>query len=182
MEKITMPIHTIGESNWIEKLTAFLENYDVGVLGLDAFDNDFNLSKTVVDYYTYFGGIDSSDFMYNLYRPEQFIQLSQSTWSFVKEHFTDQEPEPFIVFAESPGNDPVCFNKDDFSAWLFSHDPLKKAKVFEDFNQYLQYEIIELQKLMGDVEFANAGEELEYHKKYLGGKDIDYHFREMKFL
>lgn len=57
-----------------------------------------------------------------------------------------------------------------FQSGYLATTPLKKAKVFEDFNQYLQYEIIELQKLMGDVDFADADEELDYHKKYLGGR------------
>lgn len=80
MEKIIIPISAIGEPNWVEKLASFLESYDVEILALDAFDNDFNLPETMVDYYTHFGGIDSSDFMYNLYKPEQFTRVSQSNW------------------------------------------------------------------------------------------------------
>lgn len=181
MENITKPITIIGEPDWIEKLTVFLESYDVEVAGLDEMNTGFHLPEDVMEYYQNFGGIDSSDFMYNLYKPKQLISLSQSQWSFAKENFTDAEMQPYIVFAESPGNDPVCFDAHDFSIWLFSHDPLKKAKVFEDFNQYLQYEIIELQKLMGDVGFDDD-EEMLYHKENLSGNDIDFDFRTMKFL
>nr|WP_121271777.1 SMI1/KNR4 family protein [Pedobacter schmidteae] len=182
MENITMPITSIGEPDWIEKLTTFLESYDVEVEGLEDFESAFELPEQVMEYYRHFGGIESSDFMYNLYKPEQLIGLSQSQWSFVKENFTDTQMQPYIVFSESPGNDPVCFDKHDFSIWLFSHDPLRKAKVFEDFNQYLQYEMIELQKLMGDVDFADDEEEMRYHQENLSGNDIDFDFRRMKFL
>lgn len=177
-----MPITTIGEPDWIEKLTAFLESYDVEVAGLDVLDTGFHLPEDVMEYYPNFGGIESSDFMYTLYKPQQLISLSLSQWSFVKENFADDETQRYIVFAESPGNDPLCFDTSDFSVWLFSHDPLKKAKVFEDFNQYLRYEIIELQKLMGDVDFEDVEEERTYYKKYLAGNNIDYDLREMKFL
>ncbi|OJX32665.1 MAG: hypothetical protein BGO86_10420 [Chryseobacterium sp. 36-9] len=182
MKNITLPIATIGESNWIEKLTAFLESYDVEVAGLDELNTDFYLSEDVTEYYRNFGGIESIDFMYNLYKPEHFINLSKSNWSFVKEHFTEEEAGQYLVFAESPGNNPVCFDTNDFSIWLFSHDPLKKAKVFENFNQYLQYEIIELQKLMGDVDFEDDDEEMLYHKENLSGNNIDFDLRRIKFL
>ncbi|WP_343534671.1 hypothetical protein [Pedobacter sp.] len=45
MKIITMPITTIGEQDWIEKLTAFLESYDVEVAGLDEFNISFHFVR-----------------------------------------------------------------------------------------------------------------------------------------
>jgi len=84
------------------------------------------------------------------------------------------------VFSESPGNDPVCLNLEDNSIYFFSHDPIKKVKIFEDFTQYLKYEIIEIQKLMGDID-SNKEEEINYQKENLQSNNIDYDFRYMKF-
>ena len=130
------------------------------------FNSDFKLPDEMIDYYKHFGGIDSSDFMYNLYKPDKFIKLKESHWSFLKEKFKDEDIEHFLVFSESPGNDPVCLNPEDSSIHFFSHDPIKSMKIFDDFNQYLRYEIIEIQKLMGDVEFDKK-EEILYQKKNL---------------
>ncbi|WP_338794229.1 SMI1/KNR4 family protein [Bernardetia sp. MNP-M8] len=179
MKEPVLPIKTIGETNWTTKLTIFLEEYDVEVVGLESLSSKFELPKLMDMYFRNFGGIDSHDFMYNLYTPNKFIKLSESSWSFVKDKFSLKEMDEYIVFAESPSNDPICFHKTNNSIYLFSHDPIKKAKVFEDFNQYLLYEIIELQKLMGDIEWSEE-EEIEYKKENFRGKDIDYEFRYMK--
>jgi hypothetical protein len=179
MSEPIIPIKKIGEENWIEKLTDFLEEYDVEVKSLD-FNSDIKLPKEISDYYENFGGIDSSDFMYNLYKPDKFVKLIESDWSFLKENFNDEELEKFIVFSESPSNDPVCLNLEDFSIHFFSHDPIKSLKIFENFNQYLRYEIIEIQKLMGDIEFSKE-EEINFQKQNLNGIDIDFDFRYMKF-
>lgn len=180
MNKPELPIESIGEDSWVDKLTLFLEEYDVEVEGVESVSSTFPLPDYMKDYYTFFGGIESSDFMYQLYKPDDFVLLSESNWSFVAENFSSSEIEKFVVFSESPGNDPVCINSEDNTIHLFSHDPLKGQKVFEDFNQYLQYEIIELQKLMGDIDWSKE-EEIEYHKEKLGGSNIDYSFRYMKF-
>jgi len=180
MNKPKLPIEFIGEDNWINKLVKFLEQYDVEVEGLKSIDCMFKIPEQMEKYFKYFGGISSSDFMYNLYSPKDFIKLSVSDWSFINENFSLEETEKYIVFSESPGNDPVCLNMENDTIHIFSHDPLKKAKIFEDFNQYLQYEVIEIQKLMGDIEW-NKDDEIEYHKEKLAGKDIDYTFRYMKF-
>jgi hypothetical protein len=171
MSELVMPINNIGEENWIENLTKFLENYDVEVEGIDSFENSYNLPNDILQYYLNFGGIESNDFMYNLYKPSQFVDLFDSDWSFIKENYKQEELKKYFIFCESPGNDPVCFNKENFSIYLFSHDPLREGKVFENFENYLRYEIIELQKLMGDVSLS-SDEQVEYFKN-LKGDNID---------
>ena len=39
MSELVMPINNIGEENWIENLTKFLENYDVEVEGIDSLES-----------------------------------------------------------------------------------------------------------------------------------------------
>lgn len=174
-----MPINKIGEENWIEKLTDFLAEYDVDVENLD-FTSKYQLPFDMELYYKNFGGIESSDYMYNLYTPDKFIEIENSDWEFINEYFSGIEKNRFIVFGESPANDPLCLDLKTEEIYLFSHDPIKQEKVFENFTQYLKYEIIETQKLLGDIE-CDKSEELEYHQEFLGGSNIDYKFRLMKF-
>lgn len=180
MSNLIIPISNIGEKNWIKKLTTFLEEYGVEVKALENINSDYKIPESMKLYYKHFGGIESSDFMYNLYKPQDLTGLGKTNWSFVKDNFPPNELEKYVVFAESPGNDPVCLNLCNNSIHFFSHDPIKSTKVFENFNQYLIYEIIEIQKLMGDIEFDKEAE-INYHKKNLNGIQIDYEFRHMKF-
>lgn len=179
MDKPLIPILKIGENNWIEKLTEFLESYDIEATALNIIQSEFELPKPVINYYQNFGGIESIDFMYNLYKPKDFISISNSDWSFVKENFAENELNNLVVFSESPANDPLCLHLENKSIYLFSHDPVTKSKVFENFDQYLRYEILEIQKLMGDIQFSGE-QEIAYHKEYLNGVNIDYNFRCMK--
>lgn len=180
MIKPILPINKIGGENWVRKLTDFLQQYDVDVKPLATVESKVELPTHMTDYYKNFGGIESSDFMYNLYQPEKFIKLSESKWSFINENFTKEITTDFIVFSESPSNDPVCLNIKDFSVHFFSHDPVEHKKVFKDFNQYLIYEIIELQKLMGDFELTKD-QEIEHQKIILGVENLDYNFRYIHF-
>lgn len=176
---MNLPINYIGEENWINNLSVFLEDYDVVVKRTELSTN-LKLPKSMEEYYQNFGGIVSSDFMHNLYKVSGLILLVNTYHEFIQENFSTELTKQFIVFSASPSNDPVCLNIVDETIHLFSHDPVDSKKVFENFDQYLKYEIIEIQKLMGDVNFSKE-EEIEYHKKYLNGDGIDYEFRYMKF-
>lgn len=95
-------------------------------------------------------------------------------------YFQQDETDKYIVFAESPSNDPICFKRDTGEIYLFSHDPIKRAKVYKDFNDYLLNEIIEIQKLYAEVTFDSSKEEIEYKRNLLDGEGIDFDFRYLK--
>ncbi|SYX81681.1 conserved protein of unknown function [Paenibacillus alvei] len=182
-----LPIRQIGEDNWIENLTCFLEDQDVEVISLETenFQNtekylDWIIPSQTKDYFLHFGGIESSDFMYNLKKMDEWEALTNSIWEFVSLYFQQDETDKYIVFAESPGNDPVCFKRNTGEIYLFSHDPIKRAKVYKDFNDYLLNEIIEIQKLYAEVTFDSSEEEIEYKRNLLDGEGIDFDFRYLK--
>jgi len=182
-----LPIRQIGEDNWIENLTCFLEDQDVEVISLET-ENfqktekylDWIIPSQTKDYFLHFGGIESSDFMYNLKKMDEWEALTNSIWEFVSLYFQQDETDKYIVFAESPSNDPICFKRDTGEIYLFSHDPIKRAKVFKDFNDYLLNEIIEIQKLYAEVTFDSSKEEIEYKRNLLDGEGIDFDFRYLK--
>jgi hypothetical protein len=183
-----VPIQNIGEKDWIKKLTQFLEDYDVEVLPLTKIDLiteteqrlKWEMPNEMKEYFENFGGIDSSDFMYNLKHLDEFINLSESIFEFVNESFDENIVKDFIVFSESPGNDPLCINKKTGEIYLFSHDPIKYGKVYNNFNDFLLDEIISIKELMGDLEFENQDEKLKILKDLLCGENIDYEFRLIK--
>lgn len=182
-----LPIRQIGEDNWIENLTCFLEDQDVEVISLETenFQNtekylDWIIPSQTKDYFLHFGGIESSDFMYNIKKMDEWEALTNSIWEFVSLYFQQDETDKYIVFAESPGNDPICFKRDTGEIYLFSHDPIKRAKVYKDFNDYLLNEIIEIQKLYAEVTFDSSKEEIEYKENLLDGEGIDFDFRYLK--
>lgn len=182
-----LPIRQIGEDNWIENLTCFLEDQDVEVISLET-ENfqkteqylDWIIPSQTKDYFLHFGGIESSDFMYNLKKMDEWGALTNSIWEFVSLYFQQEETDKYIVFAESPSNDPICFKRDTGEIYLFSHDPIKRAKVYKDFNDYLLNEIIEIQKLYAEVTFDSSKEEIEYKRNLLDGEGIDFDFRYLK--
>ncbi len=182
-----LPIRQIGEDNWIENLTCFLEDQDVEVISLET-ENfqkteqylDWIIPSQTKDYFLHFGGIESSDFMYNLKKMDEWEPLTNSIWEFVSLYFQQDETDKYIVFAESPSNDPICFKRDTGEIYLFSHDPIKRAKVYKDFNDYLLNEIIEIQKLYAEVTFDSSKEEIEYKRNLLDGEGIDFDFRYLK--
>ncbi|MDM5247634.1 SMI1/KNR4 family protein [Lysinibacillus sp. G4S2] len=140
-----LPIRQIGEDNWIENLSSFLEDRDVEVISLED-EQIFQKTERYLDwiipfqtkeYFLNFGGIESSDFMYNLKKINEWEVLTNSVWEFVSLNFKQQETDKYIVFSESPSNDPICFKRDTAQVYLFSHDPIKRTKVYKDFNDYL---------------------------------------------
>ncbi|KOP80174.1 hypothetical protein AMS59_01860 [Lysinibacillus sp. FJAT-14745] len=183
-----VPIRKIGEANWIENLTSFLEEHDVEVISLkgeEIFQKteqylDWIIPSQTKEYFLNFGGIESSDFMYNLKNIDEWEVLTNSVWEFVSLHFQQEETDKYIVFSESPSNDPICFKRDTGEVYLFSHDPIKRAKVYKDFNDYLLNEIVEIQKLYEEVIFDSSKEEIEYKEFLLDGEDIDFDFRYLK--
>jgi len=182
-----LPIRQIGEDNWIENLTCFLEDQDVEVISLET-ENfqkteqylDWIIPSQTKDYFLHFGDIESSDFMYNLKKMDEWEALTNSIWEFVSLYFQQEETDKYIVFAESPGNDPICFKRDTGEIYLFSHDPIKRVKVYKNFNDYLLNEIIEIQKLYAEVTFDSSKEEIEYKRNLLNGEGIDFDFRYLK--
>ncbi|KJB86570.1 hypothetical protein AZ66_17975 [Paenibacillus sp. E194] len=100
-----LPIRQIGEDNWIENLTSFLEDHDVEVITLET-ENfqkteqylDWIIPSQTKDYFLHFGGIESSDFMYNLKKMDEWEALSNSIWEFVSLHFQQEETDKYIVF------------------------------------------------------------------------------------
>lgn len=182
-----LPIRQIGEDNWIENLTCFLEDQDVEVISLET-ENfqktekylEWIIPSQTKDYFLHFGGIESSDFMYNLKKMDEWEALTNSIWEFVSLYFQQEETDKYIVFAESPSNDPICFKRDTGEIYLFSHDPIKRAKVYKDFNDYLLNEIIEIQKLYAEVTFDSSKEEIEYKRNLLDGEGLDFDFRYLK--
>ncbi|MDO7849703.1 SMI1/KNR4 family protein [Hymenobacter sp. M29] len=183
----TPAILKIGEPDWIAKLQAYLESYGITCQG----ESLYNIQKAeeklgirlpgeMREYYEHFGATSDSDFMYSLKPVAEFEYLSATNWSFVPLHFQPSEINSMVVFAESPGNDPLCFDSKTNAIYLFSHDPIKKAKVFTDFSQYVVHELIETERLLGDQVTDAAIEGLK--TKYLAGdnNDVDYEFRRMK--
>ena len=187
MKNVEMPIQRIGERGWKSSLIKFLENYDIEVFPID--DKDilieiekklgWKLPKEMKDFYLYFGGTDNTAFMSNLYPLDNLIPLSESSWEFVLSEFPREVIDKYIVFAESPATDPLCIDKDNYEVVLFSHDPIKCGKVYNNFNDYLKNEIISTQELLGELEF-DEGEKKSYMTKLLPGENIDFEFRHEK--
>ena len=76
LDMVTLPIMQIGEENWIDRLTAFLIEHDVEIVPLSDcsqvfqhVENTLNwtIPQQVKEYFSCFGGIESSDFIYGLY-------------------------------------------------------------------------------------------------------------------
>ncbi len=182
-----LPITHIGEPNWVSKLQSSLAQYDIPNQG-ETIENieqaektlEIELPKDIKEYCLHFGKTSTDDFMYNLKPVTEFKRLYATNWSFISLNFRMSEIDTMVVFSESPGNDPLCFDFRTGAIYLFSHDPIKKAKVFDNFSQYLVYELIEVEKLLGDPLDDSAMSQLE--EQYLAGKNIDYDFRRMKLL
>ena len=186
---VKLPIKQIGEENWIDKLTEFLVERDVEVIPLGDYSQVFGhtektlnwtIPQQIKDYFSAFGGIKSGDFMYGLYEINKWQVLTNSDWSFISEYFPKNETDNYIVFADSPATDPICFDKLSGEVYLFSHYPVRKAKVYKSFNDFLLDEIIHLQVLFLEVDFASKEAEIEYKANLLSGEGIDFVFRYMR--
>lgn len=191
MKNLVIPFKKIGEKNWKENLISLLEKFEIDVEPLEnknlihEVEKKFNCKfpKEMVDYYTYFGGIiDNPDFMYNLKPLQDFTSLSINNWDFATEQIKIEDRKNFIVFAESPSSDPICIKIGTNDIYLFSHDPRRYAKIFNNFSGYVISEIIALQELLGDVDFENEIDKQEFLNELLKGNDIDYEFRYMKLF
>ena len=180
-----LPIKEIGETQWQSKLENYLKNHSIDFLGIEKalveqYENEKNISlpEQLKEYLIAFGATESDDFMYGLMPLPQFKLLFAANISFISFNFKMYDINTMIHFAQSPGNDPLCFDKDSGEIYLFSHDPIKKARVFADFNQYLLFQIIETEKLLGDN--LSESREQELKSAYLSGEGIDYKFRDLK--
>lgn len=186
MEKqFGFPLTAIGEPAWEMKLRQYLEGYDIASTGvtqqqLAACEANLGaeLPPSMRAYYSAFGGSQSADFMYGLLPVAALAPLASAGFELVSLYFTPAEVANMVWFAESPGNDPLCFDQTTGELYLFSHDPVQKAKVFTDFNQYLLFEIMQLEALLGDgLEEAHAH---QLATQYLRGEGIDYALRTQK--
>ncbi|WP_022822341.1 SMI1/KNR4 family protein [Hymenobacter norwichensis] len=180
-----LPIQAIGENNWKEKLQQYLDSCDIETAEVDPNsieekerELNIKLPKDMREFYVNFGRVDSSDFMYGLKSIEELKFLFAANITFISLNFKMYQINTMVYFADSPGNDPVCFDKDSHEIYLFSHDPIKKALVFSDFNQYLLFELMETEKLVGNGVDETVEQKLKI--KLLSGEGIDYEFRDMK--
>lgn len=181
----TFPITRIGEADWVAKLQQYLASYDIDYLGvtsqeLAACETRLGaaLPESMRAYYLAFGGTQSSDFMYGLLPLAEVAPLDSAGFEFISLYFTPPEVAGLAYFADSPGNDPLCVDQDTGELYLFSHDPVRKAKVFADFNQYLLSEIMQLEDLLGEGLPEERAQQLA--ADYLAASGIDYDFRTQK--
>lgn len=179
------PLTSIGEPNWEAKLRQHLAGYDIACEGatpqqLAACEASLGtaLPAPMRAYYLAFGGSQNPDFMYGLLPLAQVQPLATAGYEFISLYFTPAEVAGLIWFAESPGTDPLCFAQDTGALYLFSHDPVQKAKVFTDFSQYLLFELMQLEALLG--EGLDEESEQQLADRYLIGEGIDYAFRTQK--
>jgi hypothetical protein len=179
------PLTSIGDPDWEAKLRHYLEGYDVACVGLTpqqlaACEARLGapLPAPMHAYYQAFGGSQSSDFMYGLLPLAEIAPLAAAGFEFISLYFAPPELAGMVWFADSPGNDPLCFDQRTGELFLFSHDPVRKGKVFADFNQYLLFEIMQLESLLG--EGLEEALEKQLTEKYLRGDAIDYAFRTQK--
>ena len=179
------PLTSIGEPGWEAKLRQHLETYEVAGAGatppqVAACEARLGapLPATMRAYYLAFGDSQSSDFMYGLLPIAEVQPLATAGYEFISLYFTPEEIDGLVWFAESPGNDPLCFDQATGALYLFSHDPVRKGKVFTDFNQYLLFELIQLEALLG--EGLDEDTERQLADRYLLGEGIDYAFRTQK--
>ncbi|UVR48235.1 SMI1/KNR4 family protein [Bacteroides uniformis] len=188
MLKYSIPIRKIGESDWINKLTTFLKEFDIDVkplkdkhlLILTEQRLHWSMPNDMKEYYLNFGGVCSDDFLFNLKSLQELCLLSDDDWAYVTENLNSQTLSNFIVYSESPSSDPLCIQKQSGEIFLFSHDPLYYAKVYNSFSDYLISEIILLQEQLGDLEFENTEEKKKFMSQLLKGDDIDIDFRNLK--
>lgn len=185
-ETFVPPITHIGEPDWVNKLQQYLEANDIDCTGENqaAIEQaeaslELSLPAQIREYYLHFGTTSASDYMYNLRPVTDFVRLFATNWSFITLNFRMSEIDTMVVFAESLGNDPLCFDFKTGAIYLFSHDPVKKAKVFTDFSQYVVHELFETERLVGSHQLSDE-DITKLTEEYLSGEGIDYSFRYLK--
>lgn len=181
-----LPITRIGEPDWVNKLQRYLESNNIACTGESPATIEqaeakleLQLPAQIKEYYLHFGTTSDSDYMYNLKPVTELVRLFATNWSFITLNFRMSEIDTMIVFSESPGGDPLCFDFKTGAIYLFSHDPVKKAKVFNDLSQYVVHELLETERLVGDSGLDESDTQ-RLTATYLSGEGIDYAFRTMK--
>lgn len=181
----TFPITRIGEPDWAARLQQYLAGYAIDCVGvspeeLAACEARLGtaLPAPMRAYYLAFGGTQSADFMYGLLPVAEVEPLLSAGFEFVSLYFTPQEVAGLVYFADSPGNDPLCVAPDTGELYLLSHDPVCKAKVFAGFNQYLLFEMMQLEDLLGEGLPADQARQLA--ADHLSASGIDYDLRTQK--
>lgn len=179
------PLTTIGEPAWEAKLRHYQEGYDIICTGatpqqVAACEATLGaaLPASLRAYYLAFGSSQNADFMYGLLPVTELKPLAAAGFEFVNLYFAPAEIAGMVWFADSPGNDPLCFDQATGELYLFSHDPVQKAKVFTNFNQYLLFEIMQLEELLGTG--IEETQQRQIIDNYLRGKDINYALRMQK--
>ena len=94
MLKYSIPIRKIGESDWINKLTTFLKEFDIDVkplkdkhlLILTEQRLHWSMPNDMKEYYLNFGGVCSDDFLFNLKSLQELCLLSDDDWAYVTEN------------------------------------------------------------------------------------------------
>lgn len=131
-------------------------------------------------YYLAFGATDTSDFMHGLLPLSELTLLPEAGFEFISLYFMPADTQAMVYFADSPGTDPLCFSQQSGEIYLFSHDPLRKGKVFTDFSQYLLAELLELEHLLG--EGLDEPLRASLAAQYLAAEGVDDDFRNMKLF
>ena len=180
------PFTRIGEPDWAAKLRQYLAAGGISCTGerLAAIEQAeaslaAPLPPPIREYYLRFGTTSDADYMYSLKPAAGLVHLGAAGWRFINENFLASEISRMIVFSESPGNDPLCFDAKTGAIYLFSHDPVEKAKVFSDFSQYVLHELLETERLVGDSDLSESAVN-QLTDKYLSGEGINYNFRALK--
>lgn len=188
MKKLKIPFEKIGQDGWEKKAQSFFEKYDIETLPLDesaltSAEKKLGLvlPQSLKEFYAAFGGTVRKDleFTCHLYEPAQFMPLDEAAWSFVRENFPKEETENFIVIGESPARDPVVIEKGTAEIFLFSHDPVSKCKMYDDFDQLVKDNMINIQIQLDDLDI-DRDQEIKLKAELLGGKNIDSEMRYIK--
>lgn len=181
-----LPFQQIGEPNWVENLRSYLAGYEISCEGesLAVIESaeaklEFQLPPQLKEYYLHFGKTSCSEYMYHLRPVTELIWLFASNWSFINLNFYLSAYNNMLEFSGSPAQDPICFDTETGAIYLFSHDPIRKAKVFTDFNQYVLSKVLETEREIGDNDLSSA-DVSRLVDEYLPGEGIDYDFRRMK--
>jgi hypothetical protein len=173
MDWSRFPVRNLEQEGWQNALKDFLGGYDVEAQGLSAEEIaalekqlEYSFPRDFRNYLLDFGKTERMDFTPCLLESSEFISLKDSDFEFIshyaEEVFSEDGASDYIQVAGSLGGDPLCFYKrnnvdseSEHSAsalFFFSHDPVEKVKVFDSFTQYLLFEILNLQQLMGELE------------------------------
>lgn len=188
MKKLKIPFEKIGQDGWKKKAQSFFQKYDIETVPLDgnvlaSAEQKLGLvlPQPLKDFYAAFGGTPRKDleFTCHLYDPSQFMPLNEAAWSFIPENFSTEETESFIVIGESPARDPVVLEKGTAEIFLFSHDPVSKCKMYDDFDQLVKDNMLNIEIQLDDLDI-DRDQEIKLKAELLGGENIDTEMRYIK--